>query len=131
MTQFIYKAVPAPRRGEKARGVKTTPDRFALAMTSLMNQMAAEGWDYLRADTLPCDERVGLTGLKTTFQALLIFRRPADALTGADQPAAVAALPFVAIPADTGVAPALGAAVAPIGAAPPVGPAKEKDLAVD
>lgn len=132
MTQFIYKVVPAPRRGEKARGVKTTPDRFALAMTSLMNQMAAEGWEYLRADTLPCDERVGLTGLKTTFQALLVFRKPADAATDADDPpAAVAALPFVAIPPETGAAPALGAAVAPTGAAPPLGPAKDKGLAAE
>lgn len=50
-----YKVIPAPRRGEKARGAKTTEDRFALALTELLNAMAAEGWDYLRAETLPVD----------------------------------------------------------------------------
>ena len=76
MQRFEYKVIPAPKRGEKARGVKTTEDRFALALTHLMNDLGAEGWDYVRADALPCEERVGLTGTKTTFQNVLVFRRP-------------------------------------------------------
>ncbi len=75
MQRFEYKVIPAPKRGEKARGVKTTEDRFAFALTNLMNQLGAEGWDYIRADSLPCDERVGFTGTKTTFQNVLVFRR--------------------------------------------------------
>jgi hypothetical protein len=75
MQRFEYKVIPAPKRGEKARGVKTTEDRFAHALTSLMNQLGAEGWDYVRADSLPCEERVGFTGTKTTFQNVLVFRR--------------------------------------------------------
>ncbi|NPD13615.1 DUF4177 domain-containing protein [Xinfangfangia sp. D13-10-4-6] len=75
MQRFEYKVVPAPRRGEKARGVKTSEDRFALALSNLMNELAAEGWDYVRADSLPCDERSGLTGTKTTHQNMLVFRR--------------------------------------------------------
>ena len=31
MQRFEFKVIPAPKRGEKARGVKTTEDRFALA----------------------------------------------------------------------------------------------------
>jgi len=75
MQRFEYKVIPAPKRGEKARGVKTTEDRFAHALTSLMNALGAEGWDYVRADSLPCEERVGFTGTKTTFQNVLVFRR--------------------------------------------------------
>ena len=75
MQRFEFKVIPAPKRGEKARGVKTTEDRFAMALTTLMNQLGAEGWDYVRADALPCEERVGLTGTKTTFQNVLVFRR--------------------------------------------------------
>ena len=75
MQRYEYKVVPSPRKGEKARGAKTTPERFALALTTLMNQLGRDGWEYLRADTLPCDERVGLTGTKTTFQNMLVFRR--------------------------------------------------------
>src|SRR5690606_32927772 len=81
MQRFEYKVVPAPRRGEKARGVKTTKERFALALSTVMNEMGAAGWDYVRADSLPCDERSGLTGTKTSFQNMLVFRReiPAEA----------------------------------------------------
>lgn len=75
MTQFEYKVLPAPQRGQKAKGAKTTEARFAHALMEVMNELGAEGWEYLRADTLPCEERVGLTGRTTRFQNMLIFRR--------------------------------------------------------
>ena len=75
MQRFEYKVIPAPKRGEKARGVKTTEERFAYALTLLMNELGAEGWDYVRADALPCEERVGLTGTQSSFQYVLVFRR--------------------------------------------------------
>jgi len=75
MSKFEYKAVPAPTRGTKAKGAKTTEDRFAVSMTDLLNEMAVEGWEYVRAETLPCDERKGLTGSQTTYQNVLIFKR--------------------------------------------------------
>lgn len=128
MQRYEYKVVPAPRRGEKSRGVKTTEDRFALALMTLMNTLGAEGWDYVRADVLPCDERVGLTGSKTTFQNMLVFRRALPAQQGAAEPPRAMA-PEVRIdpPAApvTAVPPLrLGAAETPTGAAPPVGPAR-------
>lgn len=86
MQGFEYKVIPAPRRGEKMRGLKTTEARFAFALTKAMNEMAAEGWEYLRADTLPVEERVGLTGRTTTFQHMLVFRR-ALAVQAPAQPA--------------------------------------------
>ncbi|NGM45608.1 DUF4177 domain-containing protein [Rhodobacter sp. SGA-6-6] len=132
MQRYEYKVVPAPRRGEKARGVKTTEERFALALTGLMNRMGAEGWDYVRADALPCDERVGLTGSKTTFQNMLVFRRALEAgtsLTLADVPVAA---PLLAAPEVEPPLPPLrlGAAEAPVGPAPSLGPAKP-DLAAE
>ena len=115
---YEYKVVPAPRRGEKARTAKTTEDRFAYAVQSLMNGLAADGWEYVRADTLPCDERSGLTGTKTSFQNLLVFRRALD--DGKAMPA------FIemdrAAPAPDPI-PRLGAAEAPAGAAPSLGSA--------
>lgn len=132
MAQYEYKVIPAPRRGEKARGVKTTADRFALALSQLMNRLGAEGWEYLRADTLPCDERVGLTGSKTTFQAVLVFRRAlgqgAVAAEDTEEPAPPL---LIATPPDSNAAPALGAASAPVGAAPKLGPAKEPEAAAE
>lgn len=126
MQRFEFKVIPAPKRGEKARGVKTTEERFALALTSLMNQLGAEGWDYLRADTLPCDERVGLTGSKTTFQNVLVFRRVMD------QQATIApGATRLLLQEPVAVTPRLGPADAPVsGNAPALGPAKS-DLAAE
>ena len=75
MAKFEYKVVPAPKKGLKSKGLKTTEDRFAHAMASTMNELGAEGWEYLRADTLPCEEREGLMGRTTNFQNMLVFRR--------------------------------------------------------
>lgn len=118
MTRYEYKVVPAPRRGEKSREAKTTEDRFALALTSLMNAMGRDGWDYLRADTLPCDERAGFTGTRTTVQNVLVFRRALDRTDTAAMPVPVTA-------ADTAAVPRLGPATdAPAGPAPTIGPAE-------
>lgn len=75
MRKFEYKAIPAPNTGTKAKGVKTTEDRFALSLTEALNEMSMEGWEYVRAETLPCTERKGLTGSQQTYQNILIFRR--------------------------------------------------------
>jgi hypothetical protein len=121
MQRFEYKVIPAPKKGEKARGVKTTEDRFAYALTQLMNQLGAEGWDYVRADALPCDERVGFTGTKTTFQNVLVFRRLIGGAVGDDRPATRLLLSDP-MPAPT---PRLGPAETPMPASSPsVGPAK-------
>lgn len=88
MQGYEYQVVAAPARGEKTRGAKSTADRFAHALTRVMNEMARDGWEYLRADTLPCEERTGFTGRATTFQHMLVFRRVLAAST--DAPPAVA-----------------------------------------
>ncbi|SIN86295.1 hypothetical protein [Vannielia litorea] len=75
MPRYEYRVVPAPERGKKAKGAKSTAGRFAFALEELMNEMGAAGWEYQRTDTLPCQERVGLTGRQTTFQHMLVFRR--------------------------------------------------------
>jgi len=79
MQRFEYKVVPAPRRGIKARGIKGTEAQFAHALSLVMNEAAAEGWEYQRTDSLPCEERQGLTGRTTVFQNMLVFRRPLEA----------------------------------------------------
>jgi len=116
MQRYEYKVVPSPRKGEKSRAARTTPDRFALALTTLMNKLGQDGWEYLRADALPCDERAGLTGTKTTFQNMLVFRRVLAA-------GAMAEAPLMAEPEPVEFTPVLGAASAPVGVAPALGPA--------
>ncbi|MCF3581107.1 DUF4177 domain-containing protein [Planktothrix agardhii 1811] len=121
MQRFEFKVIPAPKRGEKARGVKTTEDRFALALTNLMNELGAEGWDYVRADALPCEERSGFTSTKTTFQNVLVFRRAIPSLS-AEAPASTRLLLQDSEPP---APPRLGPAdTPPPGNAPSLGPAK-------
>lgn len=73
---YEYRVVPAPHRGEKARGVKGVAERFSVALMHVMNEQGAEGWEYLRAEALPCEERKGLFGHRSEVQHVLVFRRP-------------------------------------------------------
>jgi hypothetical protein len=116
MQRYEFKVVPAPRKDEKLRGVKTVEERFAQSLTTLMNQMGRDGWDYVRADTLPVDERAGFTGTKTSFQYLLVFRRPLDE-------AAALSASLLAKPEEVKSLPRLGPAEPPAGPAPALGPA--------
>ncbi|MFV0303723.1 MAG: DUF4177 domain-containing protein [Paracoccus sp. (in: a-proteobacteria)] len=96
MSSYEYITVPAPMRSEKAKGAKTPAERYAVTLTEAINRMAAEGWEYLRADTLPSEERSGLTGRTTLFHNLLVFRRE----IAATKPVAVPA-PAVEVSAST------------------------------
>lgn len=93
---YVYKVVPAPMRGLKAKGLKTAEDRFANALQTTMNAHAADGWEYLRADTLPSEQREGLMGKATVYQNMLVFRRTLEAAKPVIQP------PVVAAPAKSG-----------------------------
>ncbi|SLN47116.1 hypothetical protein ROJ8625_02285 [Roseivivax jejudonensis] len=98
MATWEYKVVPAPVKGRKARGVKGAEARFALAVETLMNEMAAEGWEFRRAETLPSEERHGLTASVTVWRTMLVFRREAAAAPADD--ATAGDLPLLAAPAD-------------------------------
>ncbi len=88
MSEYEYKVLPAPTRGEKAKGAKTPEARFAHAIEAELNRIAGEGWEYLRAELLPSEERSRLTGSKTHWRTLLIFRRArASAMATAVTPA--------------------------------------------
>lgn len=78
MMRFEYKVVPAPTRGQKGKGVKGNDGKFANALEMLMNEMGAQGWDYRRAETLPSEERAGLTSKTSVFRNVLVFRRPLE-----------------------------------------------------
>lgn len=86
MGNFEYKVIAAPEKGLKVKGVKSPADRFALALSERMNEMAADGWDYLRTDTLPSTERSGLTSTQTVYRNVMVFRRPADSQKAATAP---------------------------------------------
>lgn len=75
MSDYEYKVVPAPSKGRKAKGRTSNADRFAVSIEDTLNEIAAEGWEYLRSELLPSDERSGLTGSTREWRNVLIFRR--------------------------------------------------------
>lgn len=130
MQAYEYKVIPAPVRGEKERGLKTGAERFAHALGLAMNALAAEGWEYWRAETLPAEERSGLTSKTTVYHNLLVFRRlragarSAEAAAAGGVFAALSRAEAEAQPAAEGIARPLSAH-APEGRAPRLGPAEE------
>lgn len=76
MPQFEYKVIPAPAKPGKAKGA--AEDKFAAALADALNAEGRSGWEFLRAETLPVEERQGLTGTKTVFRSVLVFRRATD-----------------------------------------------------
>lgn len=124
MPSHEYKVVPAPTRPEKAKGGKSTAEKFALSLTSFMNEYGRDGWEYVRAETLPCEVKKGLFGRSdTTFQTLLVFRRDAGE-NRADHQASVEAAKAQKVVrrlwARDAAQPAVAAAPVPAPAAPPV-----------
>jgi hypothetical protein len=114
-----YRVIPAPTRGTKAKTAKTAEDRFALTLQDTMNEMARDGWEFLRAETLPSEERTGLTGRKTVYHNMLVFRREDRAALAAFQPRVLDTQTDGtgdAVPAR----PALSAVSAPAGKTPPL-----------
>ncbi|MCA0943683.1 DUF4177 domain-containing protein [Salipiger pacificus] len=97
MKTHEYKVIPAPTKGEKAKAAKGPEGRFAVSMSRLLNEMAEQGWEYIRADILPSEERSGLTSTQTVWRTLLVFRRPV--------PQAAAVTPFRHEPVAAPVAP--------------------------
>lgn len=75
MQRHEYTVTAAPDRGQRAKDAKTPTDRYALALAGILNDMAAEGWEYVRAETLPSDERSGIASRQTLWHNVLVFRR--------------------------------------------------------
>jgi Domain of unknown function (DUF4177) len=113
MQRFEYKVVPAPTRGEKVRTAKTGADRFAHALSQIMNALGRDGWDYVRADTLPSEERTGFTGRTTVYHNMLVFRRSLpDAVDASPTyPPLSADAPLRIAVTEAGTAPRLGPAI--------------------
>lgn len=75
MALFEYKVVPAPTRGDKVKGVKQPEARFAHSVEAVLNQMAESGWEFVRAEMLPSEERSGISKTSREWRNLLVFRR--------------------------------------------------------
>lgn len=81
MTNYDYKVVPAPRRTRKVKGIKGPDELFAHTLAEAINEVARQGWEYVRAETLTVEAPRGwFRRGASAEQAVLIFRRVREAL---------------------------------------------------
>ena len=73
--RYEYKVVPAPAKPRKGPRIKGAEAKFAYSLETVMNEYAADGWEYQRADILPSEERRGLRSSQTVYRTVLVFRR--------------------------------------------------------
>lgn len=78
MARFEYKVIPAPGKGKKVKGAKGVETGFAQSVENELNLQAEDSWEFLRSETLPSEERQGLTGSRTVFRTVLVFRRETE-----------------------------------------------------
>lgn len=97
VTRYEYKVVPAPRRAEKHRDARELDERFALTLGEFMNGLGAEGWEFLRSETLEAEDRKLLGKARAEMVTVLVFRRE-KAAADAQEPARKT---FSAAPAET------------------------------
>lgn len=81
MGYFDYKVVPAPRRSKRIKGVKAGDELFALTLTDAINEQARQGWEYVRAESLPSESPAGWFRRSVSAeQTVLVFRRVREQL---------------------------------------------------
>jgi len=73
---YEYDVVPAPKKPMRVPGLTREDDRVAYELSTLFNDMAVEGWEYVRADTINIDDVTGIAGNVPKAHTLLVFRRP-------------------------------------------------------
>ncbi len=116
MATYEYKVIPAPGTGAKGRKHGTDDAYFSRVFETALNAQAAQGWEFLRSETVPFQHRQRFTGrVSVSHEAMLVFRRAADPAT--------AHLPRLSGAAQTPPAPPLRAA-APGPVIPSLGPAR-------
>ena len=73
---YEYKCVGAPEKGKRTKGARTRSDRVALVMQEIIAEEAVDGWEYMRTDLVPVEEKAGLFSRTVeVHRAVLIFRR--------------------------------------------------------
>ncbi len=81
MTGYDYKVIPAPKRAKKVKGLRGTEELFAHTLTDVINEVARQGWEYVRAESLPAEAPGGwFKGASHGTQTVLVFRRERETL---------------------------------------------------
>ncbi|MEM1065274.1 MAG: DUF4177 domain-containing protein [Pseudomonadota bacterium] len=75
MDRFEYKVVPAPVRVDKTTGANTLDEKFANTLQSALNAEGAEGWEFVRSETMAAEDKRMLRKSAVAEVTVLIYRR--------------------------------------------------------
>lgn len=75
---YEYKVIPAPRQARRSKGARTVQDRFAQTLADTINAEAGAGWEFVRAESLPVEQKKNMLSSPTeSYHSVLVFRRVA------------------------------------------------------
>lgn len=81
MTFYDYKVTPAPKQLKRIKGISSTAELFAATLSEAINLAARDGWEYVRAESLPATEARGwFRRGAEVIETVLVFRRPRETL---------------------------------------------------
>lgn len=74
--RYEYIVIAAPTRIERAKRKLSAAERLADTMTAAINEMAADGWEYLRTETMTVEDKKGrFSKVEEVIETVLVFRR--------------------------------------------------------
>lgn len=86
MSMIEYKVIPAPVRRRKMKGLSGKEDAFSATLSTVFNELAVDGWEFVQAEVLPEETGGWLRRRRIEYRHLLIFRRPDDASAAFGRP---------------------------------------------
>lgn len=82
MSYYDYKVIPAPRRSRRVKGIHAASDLFALTLTETINEIARQGWEFMRAELMAAEAPKGwFRRAVVAEETVLVFRRPREHLS--------------------------------------------------
>lgn len=82
MSYYDYKVVPAPRKARKVKGVSGGAELFALTLGDTINELARQGWEYQRSESLVIETPGGfMRRARSEEHTVLVFRRAREHLS--------------------------------------------------
>lgn len=84
MPSYEFRVIPAPKGAGKKTDLTKGQDAFCAEISDVLTDMGRDGWEFVRAETLPeRQRRKGLFSRQTDKQCL-VFRRELSAKTEAE-----------------------------------------------
>ena len=76
MERYEYKLVAAPKARNKYSGAKKSIDLFAQTLMDSMNELATDGWQFVRQEKVTESRRTLFFGHKNRQHDYMVYRRP-------------------------------------------------------